>query len=62
LFEEREGNKIYCHRIKQQLCVKYRIDILGKATINLKTGVTINKRLLAQTAVTLQMNAVTQPQ
>jgi len=36
--------------------------ILGQTGINLKTGASINGRLLAQTAVTLQMNAVTGPQ
>jgi hypothetical protein len=35
--------------------------ILGKTGINFQTGSTVNGRLLAQTAVTLQMNAVTQP-
>ncbi len=36
--------------------------ILGKTGINLKTGASINGRLLAQTAVTLQMNSVIRPQ
>ena len=35
--------------------------ILGQTGINLQTGASINGRLLAQTAVTLQMNTVTCP-
>jgi hypothetical protein len=35
--------------------------IIGQTGINLQTGGSINGRLLAQTAVTLQMNTVTQP-
>ncbi len=35
--------------------------ILGQTGINLQTGASINGRTLAQTAVTLQMNTVTQP-
>jgi hypothetical protein len=35
--------------------------LLGQTMIAVKTGASVNGRLLAQTAVTLQMNAVTQP-
>ena len=36
--------------------------ILGATGINMQTGASINGRMLAQTAVTLQMNTVTRPQ
>ena len=35
--------------------------ILGQTSINMKKGATINGRMFAKTAVTLQMNTVTQP-
>ena len=37
-------------------------NILGQTGINMQTGATINGRMLAQSAVTLQMNTVTMPQ
>ena len=36
-------------------------NVLSKTNIAVKTGASVHGRLLAQTAVTLQMNAVTQP-
>jgi hypothetical protein len=36
-------------------------NILGQTGINMQTGATINGRMLAQTAVTLQMNTVKKP-
>jgi hypothetical protein len=35
--------------------------VLGKSLIAVKTGASVTGRLLAQTAVTLQVNAITQP-
>jgi len=35
--------------------------MLGKTLVAVNTGASVNGRLLAQTAVTLQMNAITQP-
>lgn len=35
--------------------------VLGKTLVAVKTGASVNGRLLAQTAVTLQMNTITQP-
>ena len=40
---------------------KFYGTILGKTGINMQTGASINGRLLAQTAVTLQMNTVKKP-
>lgn len=37
-------------------------NILGQTGINMQTGASINGRMLAQTAVTLQMNTITRPQ
>ncbi len=35
--------------------------VLGKTMVAVNTGASVNGRLLAQTATTLQMNAITQP-
>ncbi len=35
--------------------------VLGKTMVAVNTGASVNGRLLAQTAITLQMNAITQP-
>jgi hypothetical protein len=35
--------------------------VLSKTNVAVKTGASVHGRLLAQTAVTLQMNTVTQP-
>jgi hypothetical protein len=35
--------------------------LLAKTLIAVKTGASANSRLLAQTAVTLEQNAITQP-
>ncbi len=37
-------------------------NILGQTGINMQTGASLNGRMLAQTAVTLQMNTVNKPQ